>query len=373
MKHTQHAIVQGILLAALGPFAWAACTGDSTNNGPPTLPDASLGDVATGDDVNTQPDAKTGGDDTTPDASHGNDASSPSDAASDVVITGDEPVAFSTTDSFDAGSDCTPPGTEPQLSATAEGLPSDGLLLWVRGDHGVHKTASSDVCGWRDQTTNAVLLQPANPATRPSWGATSVGGRPAIHFATQGTDLFTNSVLGLDPTQARTFVAVEQIVALTGRFHPIIQGGDTAAQNVYLAIDANTYLTAGGREGAYTPGGAFDTMTTTATVPRVHVMTVSTLTAGTDATTAVDYRINGVKQTLTLTSGSTSMVSFAAATFTTIGAISQNTTTGTYGDAIVAEALIYSRALMDAEKQATEAALAKRYGIALGDAGTQLP
>jgi hypothetical protein len=292
----------------------------------------------------------------------------PSDGGADLDAAAGDATDGATSDAsaadapaeIDAGAGCLSPGAEATLSATAQGLPADGLVLWVRGDRGVYKTAANAVCGWRDQISPTRLLLPSS--SRPTWQSASVGGQAAIHFNVVGSDLYTD-LLGISATSARTFIAVSQLVSATGRFHPILQGqGGSAA--TYLGIDANTWQTAGNREGVYAPLNSYDTATATTTSARVHVMTMSTLTPGTAGTAAVDYRVDGATQTLTLKAGPGTIGDFSAANFTTIGAVSGTPSAGvTAGDAFVAEALIYNRALPLVERAAVETVLKTRYGI----------
>lgn len=374
MRSMHVAVVRGLLLGALGPLAVAGCfspsSGDATDQ--PGTPDGSLDDAATahgGDTVDGSAanDAAATADATTQtEAGAADAATTQTEAGSDAAAT-DAGSDAAVVPDIDAGAGCLSPGAQGTLSATAEGLPAAGIALWVRADRGVYKTTTNDVCAWRDQSNSGRLLTPGT--ARAQWQSASVGGQAAIHFAAVGTDLGTGSVLGLDPAGARTFVAVDQLVIANGRFHPILQGNSSPSnQTVFLGIDANTWQTAGYREGAYISGSSFDTaLATTTSAPRVHVMTLSTLASGTTITTAVDYRVNGVAQPLSITAGSGSMIDFSSANFTTIGAVSGTPTT-TYGDAMVAEALIYDHALTLSERQAVESALEARYGIA-ADAG----
>jgi hypothetical protein len=289
------------------------------------------------------------GDEGTPD---GGDAASQPEASADAAVEAGPDI--------DAGAGCLSPGAQAPLSATSAGLPANGLVLWVRGDRGVYMTAQNEVCAWKDQSGNDRLLVPSS--VRPIWQAASVGGQPAIHFSALGTDLYTGDVLGLDASAARTFIAVEELVNTTGRFHPILQGQSGSA-GTYLGIDANTWQTAGNLEGVYATNNSYDTSTATSTSSRVHVMTVTTLTPGTAVTAAVDYRVNGATQTLTLKQGSGTIADFSAANFTTVGDVSGTPSTPGYGDAMVAEAVIYNRALTVDERVAVETALKARYGI----------
>jgi hypothetical protein len=262
---------------------------------------------------------------------------------------------------IDAGVGCMPPADDTALSAAAEGLPADGLVLWVRGDRGVYKMADDTVCGWRDQVSSSRLLHAST--SRPTWQGASVGGQAAIHFNVVGDDLYTDP-LGILATSARTFIAVSQLASATGRFHPILQGQGNSA-GTYIGIDANTWQTVGSREGVYVTNNSYDSATTTiTTAPRIHVLTLSTLALGTAVMTALDYRIDGATQTLTLKAGDGTIADFSAADFTTVGAVSGTPSAGvTTGDGFVAEALIYNRALTLVERAAVEAVLKARYGI----------
>ena len=158
------------------------------------------------------------------DASEGGASPDASDGASDAGEARAE---------IDAGSGCMPPAVQTALSPAAEGLPVDGLVMWVRGDRGVYKTAQNEVCAWRDQSGPNRLLVPS--VSRPGWESAGLGGQAAIHFITEGQDLYTDT-LGLSPTSARTFIAVSRLVNTAGRFHPILQGQSGTAGN-YFGID----------------------------------------------------------------------------------------------------------------------------------------
>jgi hypothetical protein len=103
---------------------------------------------------------------------------------------------------------------------------------------------------------------------------------------------------------------------------------------------------------------AYDTpLATTSIAPRIHVLTLSTLVPTTPVLDALDYRVNGVSQTLTRTPGGLGngqIEDFSGANFTLVGF-------GTH--AIMAEALVYDRALSVDERVAVETALAARYAI----------
>jgi hypothetical protein len=167
----------------------------------------------------------------------------------------------------------------------------------------------------------------------------------------------TGGAVDIPAASGRTFVAVVASVSTTKRFQPVTQG-KAGTPGTYLGIDTNTFSTAGSREGVYVTNNAYDSALATSTAPRVHVFTISTMVAGTAVLPSIDYRVNGVAQTVTRTSGGLgngNIESFAAADFTSVGSAG--------GDAIVAEALIYDHPLGVTERDALEAALIARYGI----------
>jgi len=256
---------------------------------------------------------------------------------------------------FDGGADCIAPTGEAPLDAAVAGLPAGGLVLWLRGDRGVYKTAGNAVCGWADQSGRGSILTPYGG--RPSWSATGLAGLPAIRSTTGGEGLSVGGVVGIAPTSARTIIAVSQLVSATNRFQAVHQG-QSGTPGTYLGLDTNTFDSAGGREGVYMMNNAYDTaLATTTASPRVHVYTISTMTVGTPVLSGIDYRVDGVTQTLTRTSGglgSGNFESFSGANFTSVATTSEG---------IVAEVLIYDRALSDTERGAVEAALKTRYGI----------
>lgn len=261
----------------------------------------------------------------------------------------------------DGGVGCVGPAAETPLTPAAAGIPADGLVLWVRADHGIYKNAQNEVCAWHDQSGKANDLR--QYTARPIWQSAAIGGQPAVHAATTSQLLYADGVLGIAATSGRTFIAVAQLVTATGRFNPIIQG-QGSTPGTYLMIDANTWQTAGSKEGVYVTNSSFDTGLATSTAPRLHVLAVSTMAAGTSISSAVTYRVNGAAQTLTLKSGNGSIQSFAGANYTAVGSANASpSAAATGGDGLVAEALVYDRALTADEITAVETALKARYGL----------
>ena len=89
----------------------------------------------------------------------------------------------------------------------------------------------------------------------------------------------------------------------------------------------------------------------------MHIYTIPTMTVGTPVLPAIDYRVNGVTQTLTRNPGGLgngNFEDFSGANYTSVA---------TGAEAIVAEVIIYDRALPVGERAAVEQALRNRYTI----------
>lgn len=346
------------LALAVAPFALAACFNSASSSGPAgTQFDAGFDATAFDGETPDGPLPESGGVD-----SSAHDGGVPADATADAA-----PIVWP-----DAGAGCSAPSGESGLDPTAAGLPANGLVLWLRGDHGVYTTgadagATSDagmmasVCAWGDVSGNGWVLTSPSPTPLPVLDPTGVGGQPAV-WIQPGTSLQIGSVLGIPPTSPRTLIAVEVLVNGDGRFDPIEQGME-GSPGTYINIDANTWETQGNLEGVYITNNSIDSNTATSPgTARVHVFTVSSMTIGAQLSSSIDYRINGATQTLTVRQGDGTIADFSTADFTSVAAPVASST-GVPGSGEVAEVLVYDRALTLAERQAVEAALRARYSI----------
>jgi hypothetical protein len=250
---------------------------------------------------------------------------------------------------------CYPPAPYVPLDAGAVGIPTSGLAVWVRADVGVGLDGSSRPCSWDDQSGNGFNLEQVNPALRPTVDPTGIGGQSALHFlGSQG--LIRGDVLGIPATSARTFIGVIEPVSVTGRANSFQQGisGDCC---IHTGLDMNTYATAGQRFGLRVTNSTFDTNFATNTNPHIEVLTIDDLTPGLTITAHTTYHLDGMLGTLTLRSGTGVTDSFAGANYSTIF------TQG--GEMVFAEAIVYSRALSDPERQMVQGYLGTRYGISV--------
>ncbi len=297
---------------------------------------------------------------TNPNRSDGG-GNSVTDAATGKLDASDAALLFT----IDAGPDCHPVVNDETLSAEAVGLPSSGLALWLRADHGIYGATTGGgnpaVCAWQDLSGGTTVLA---GASRPSLIANGIGTQAAVQFSAAEQVLTTGGVLGIASTSPRTMIAVERLTSANGRFNPVMQG-QGASLGAYVAIDANTWQTQGNLEGVYITNNSYDTGTATTTAgARIHVLTVeSTMTVGTALPGTIDYRINGAAQTLSLRQGSGNFEDFSGANFTAVGLFGTASMGGTTTGALVSEVLVYGRALTLVEKQMVEAVLKARYAI----------
>jgi hypothetical protein len=83
-------------------------------------------------------------------------------------------------------------------------LPQDGLLVWLRADHGVHEKDGL-VLTWDDQSSNNLNARQATVGSRPKYLPTGFNGRPTLEFDGQAQFLsfepgfgdFSKGVAGL--------------------------------------------------------------------------------------------------------------------------------------------------------------------------------
>ena len=325
-----------------------ACESGSSSGGPGTFAFES----GTFDVASPPPSEAGGGADASTDAGL-------ADAASDAAEAGTPLFAF------DGGPDCHPITSVTTLSAAGAGLPAAGLVLWLRADHGIYGSTSGGgapkVCAWLDLSGGTTVLGSTASTAGPAWLATGIGGKPGLQFSASTQALVTAGVLGISATSARTFIAVERLTSGNGRFDPI-QQGQGGSPSVYIQIDANTWMTQGSLEGTYVTNNSFDTSAATTTADaRVHVLTVGAISVGAPLAGSVDYRIDGQSMPLSLRAGSGSFEDFAGANYTAVGGFGTPSMGGTTTGGIVAEVLVYNRALTTVEAQAVEAALKARY------------
>ena len=179
-----------------------------------------------------------------------------------------------------------------------------------------------------------------------------------------------DDLLGLAPSEGRTFIVVSRLQHHTRRSQVISQDipGDQA---MHVGLDVNTFGTVGERFGAYVTGTAMDSDAKTHRDIAIHVLRINNLNtyAKVDRPApggvGLDYRINGVSRPLTVTHGRNDVGEpWVKASRTSIGRFAGQMHFFYNGDMF--EVLIYRGALSDSTLHAVETGLAKKYGIPLG-------
>lgn len=240
-----------------------------------------------------------------------------------------------------------------EVTTPIESIPTNGLVLWLRGDQGVNVGPSDAVCMWCDLSGNAHDMPAAGMPMRQAIGA---GGQPTVQTGA-GSYFARGDLLTIPAASGRTFIAVYRLRNPASRSQPVGQGQASTA-GTYVQIDGNTFNTPGQFYGVYVTNNAYSCGTQTSTQPAVHVMRLDSMTAGTPVLNELDYFINGTGQTLTRTPGglgNTNIESLANANFTAVGSAASLFE--------VSEILVYDRPLADPERTEVEAYLQARYGL----------
>lgn len=260
--------------------------------------------------------------------------------------------------------------TDPAMMAgdAARAALPEGLVLWLRSDHGVVRDADDRVTSWRDLSSRGHDL--ATPSGRPGPRFVARGWRclPALRFDGSAS-LLRSDVLGLAPDQPRTYVVVSRLRDTVERSQLFSQG-ESGSLFRHLGLEANTWQTSGSRFGLYGVDNAFDASVPTHRRVALHVLAVGSLAldhplVGPEGgMPALRYWIDGSPQRLSLRSGPGRLrEGLAGATRTSVGRFAGPGEYGYRGD--VFEVHVYDRALDDAARGQVEARLAARYGVAL--------
>lgn len=324
------------VLAAIVHFA--GC-GDDETGAPPATPDASTPVI----------DASTDRGQSTADAA--NDAGGGSDAAKDATADADAAVDAG----FDDGGCYL--GAPPPSSAATAGIPSTGIALWLRADIGVATVDGGTVCRWDDVSGNGRAFYPST-VTPPVAEANGLNNKPAVSFPGTERYLSRPDVLGIAATSGRTVAVIGATSDTTHRWEYFFQG-KSGTPGTYFGLDANTFNTAGSREGVYVTNNGYDSNLATSTATRKHILSISSFAAGGTLPNVVTYAVDGTTVSLTRTSGGLgngTVESFATADFTSIGGGGAGFTGGKIGELIV-----YDRELTAPERLLVEQYFGARY------------
>lgn len=255
---------------------------------------------------------------------------------------------------------CQPPAPYTPLDAMVLDIPSAELALWIRADVGLSLDPQSRVCSADDQSGNDHHFTQATATNRPTLG--TLGSRPAIAYVGL-QELSRPDVLEIDPLSPRTIYVVFALDATSARSTPFMQG-DLSTNDVYLGVDANTFMTSTNKYGVYMTGNAYDGDAATTGDPVIQSQRVDSMEIGEPILDHMTSRLNGRQLALTETPGGSGVQvfeDFSTAHSTSVG----YPRTGM--DMQIAEVLVWSRALTALEIDKVEAYLAARYGVTLAE------
>lgn len=126
------------------------------------------------------------------------------------------------------------PGSSPfAIDSSTPTPPMEGLVFWVKGDAGVHRSGSN-VTGWDDQSAYRQNLDASNAGSEPTIGTDVVAGIPGVVFPT----LSTNPI---DPSLTKFLGRSSNLRASDGSVFGIGTGEHTT-RTVFAVIRPRTYL-----------------------------------------------------------------------------------------------------------------------------------
>jgi hypothetical protein len=245
----------------------------------------------------------------------------------------------------------------PALFAPAP--PRAGLKLWLAADRGVTQ-ASGLVSAWADQSGNGNDVVQSNGAQKPTFTASSIGGKPALTFAYNATNILLENTTS-NPIAAGgdryVFVVMKPGSGTTGLGAQIggIPLSFRRGSPTYIAeavgFGGDTYIYFDGTSSGAKAAG----FTPTAGTPML--FEIGNVGTGSPPVALV----NGNKLTLSASVGAGTVSSDSGTTGFTVGAADVATTVGMIGD--IAEILVYDHVPSEAEASEARDYLNVKYSL----------
>ena len=218
-----------------------------------------------------------------------------------------------------------------------------GLALWLRADQGLPTSNGSSVSQWSDVSGSGNNAMQGTAGNQPTVQTSQVNGNPAVRFDGSDDYLSVPDNLGLRPSNITAFVVAKATVATN--------------QALYFAKTSTNLndgfgvvrLASGANAGLY-----FNTSSTAASVVQP-----------TGTFSILSGRYNG-QQIRFSTNGGTPVTTTASGTITTTTAPLYLGSRGGSGNKFtgdIAEVILFTRALSDAERQQVESYLYQRYNL----------
>jgi hypothetical protein len=151
------------------------------------------------------------------------------------------------------------------------------------------------VTTWPDRSRNGYSPTRSTDANKPKFKVGGSGGQPTIRF--DGNDSLYYAA-NITPNVGVTMLAVCKFDSATAR-SGLFDAKNYAASTKSMAIEANTFLTAGSKLGLYVRGSSFDSDFAATTNPVIIALDADTTSGGAIASNT-NYAVNGAPRTLTI-------------------------------------------------------------------------
>lgn len=244
-----------------------------------------------------------------------------------------------------------PLGVSRALAAAFTPSQITGLALWLKADAITGLSDGDAITAWTDSSDNGNNATQGTAGVQPTYSTGIVNGKPVARF--DGGDRLINTAASITADHTAFVVGCVtggsgyQRMLHFGASGPATSGGDFRL--FFGAINGNFATFWGTATGA-----AWND--TAANTPTQSVTNFSILTAKRDGAVGTPYK-NGTAQNAKNSIGTRTSTGYA------VGASAAESIQWLIGD--IAEVIIYDSALSDANRQAVEAYLSAKYGIAL--------
>ena len=234
-----------------------------------------------------------------------------------------------------------------------EGLPEEGLTLWLRMDLGLGVDAELGACTLSDLSGDGHDFS-TEAGRRPSVLG-ELGGQPALSFDGVDDYFYRYDDMDIPDTSGRSFFAVYRTNDLNSR-QAIVFQGDPSTNWRHVGLELNSWQTRGQRYGAYLSAHSFDSTQSLDTQAHLLATVFETLEYGNPVADVITLRVDG----------QAAAIENAYATNWIVSDMNGMNSSGVCQsgcDGELAEVLVYSRALSDAEVEQVETYLLLRYGL----------
>ena len=247
------------------------------------------------------------------------------------------------------------PGVGGGITAPTE--PAGTQTLWLKADAGITKNASDNVTQWDDQSGNGTNISPSS-GNEPYFSASHWNGNPAVKF-NGSNEIMPLTGLAVDHALNSPEVTIFAVVSKDYSLNDgiIISTFDTGTNRGYELKYDNTNVF----QIIYGNGSGITTVSssTISSTQGTHILSVKM-----EDTTGNDVADDVILRHLGLQEGTSSASTYAVRTGSMGITLGKRASFDPFNGEI-AEIIIYSRGLTDAEIEQTEAYLANKYGLTL--------